>query len=98
MSLSKSGQRKKPSKPYPSFPLTAHNNGRWCKKIRGRIHFFGVWTDPDTAVQNYLQVAGDLHAGRKPRESNLHADGLAVKGVCASVEKHTSNPLSHGGL
>lgn len=32
--------KQKPSKPYPSFPLTAHLNGQWCKKIRGRVHFF----------------------------------------------------------
>ena len=34
-------RRRKPRKPYSSFPLTAHNNGQWCKKIRGRVHFFG---------------------------------------------------------
>ena len=31
----------KPKKSYPSFPLTAHNNGQWCKKIRGKIHLLG---------------------------------------------------------
>ncbi|MFA5864727.1 MAG: hypothetical protein WC975_08565 [Phycisphaerae bacterium] len=43
----------KPIKPYPTFPLTTHPNGQWCKKIRGKIHFFGVWADPEAA---------DLHA------------------------------------
>ena len=57
---------KKPGKPYPSFPLTAHNNGQWCKKVRGRVHFFGVWADPQAALDNYLQVAADLHAGSQP--------------------------------
>lgn len=58
--------RRKPNKPYPSFPLTAHPNGQWCKKILGKIHFFGVWADPDSAHQNYLRIAEDLHAGRDP--------------------------------
>lgn len=58
--------RRKPSKPFPSFPLTAHPNGQWCKKILGKLHFFGVWADPDAAHQNYLRIAEDLHAGRDP--------------------------------
>lgn len=57
-------RRKKPNKPFPSFPLTAHLNGQWCKKILGKIHFFGVWADPEAAHQNYLRIAEDLHAGR----------------------------------
>jgi hypothetical protein len=56
--------RKKPNKPYPSFPLTAHVNGQWCKKIRGKIHFFGVWSDPDAALDHYHRNAADLHAGK----------------------------------
>ena len=35
MVVSRGTERKRPSKPYPNFPLTAHNNGQWCKKIRG---------------------------------------------------------------
>ncbi len=55
---------KKPAKPYPGFPLTAHPNGQWCKKIRGRVHFFGVWADPMAALGHYNRQAADLHAGR----------------------------------
>ena len=54
--------RLKPRKPNPTFPLTAHDNGQWCKKIRGKIHFFGVWEDRHAALQQYLRVAADLHA------------------------------------
>ncbi len=71
--------RKKPNKPYPSFPLTAHPNGQWCKKIRGRLHFFGVWADPEAALERYHAVAADLHAGRTPRVSMLSRPGPAVK-------------------
>lgn len=63
---SASASNTKPSKPYPTFPLTAHPNGQWCKKIRGRVHFFGVWADPKSALDEYNRQAGDLHAGRKP--------------------------------
>ena len=75
-------QQKKPQKPYRSFPLTAHNNGQWCKKIRGKVHFFGVWDDSQAALNNYLSVAADLHAGRRPNPLNLPAGAVTVKDVC----------------
>src|ERR1700757_667681 len=57
----------KPSKPYPEFPLTAHPAGYWCKKIRGKLHYFGPWDDPDGALAKYVAQRDDLHAGRTPR-------------------------------
>jgi integrase len=69
----------KPAKPYPEFPLTAHPAGYWCKKIRGKIHYFGKWDEPDKALQTYLDQKDALHAGRKPREG---ADGATVKDLC----------------
>src|SRR5215831_11150755 len=56
-----------PGKPYPEFPLTAHPAGYWCKKIRGKIHYFGPWDDPDGALAKYPEQKDALHAGRTPR-------------------------------
>lgn len=72
--------RTKPNKPYPSFPLTAHPNGQWCKKILGSVHFFGVWADPDAALAHYHKVAADLHAGREP--APVADRELTVKDLC----------------
>ena len=58
--------RQKPDKPREDFPLSAANNGQWCKKIRGTIHYFGVWADPDAAEAEYLRVREYLQAGRLP--------------------------------
>lgn len=77
----RSKQRRKPGKPYPSFPLTAHNNGRWCKKIRGKVHFFGVWADPEGALAQYRRAASDLHAGRQPVTATIATGVTSVKDV-----------------
>lgn len=66
----------KPAKPRPDFPLFAHATGRWAKKIRGKLHYFGKWADPDAALQRYVEERDDLYAGRKPRRKG---DGLTIK-------------------
>jgi integrase len=69
----------KPAKPFPDYPLTAHPAGYWCKKIRGRLHYFGPWSDPDGALARYLEQKDDLHAGRAPRPDT---GAVTVKDAC----------------
>ncbi len=56
----------KPFKPYPEYPLYAHASGSWAKKIKGRIVYFGPWSDPDGALESYLKQRDYLYAGQIP--------------------------------
>lgn len=59
-----------PSKPYKGFPLTWHKQGYWCKKIRGKVHYFGPrWGTWEQALEEYTRVRDDLFAGREPQGS-----------------------------
>src|SRR5262249_52435025 len=97
--------REKPAKPSPEFPLFAHNNGQWAKKIRGRLCYFGSWVDTsaDTrsdhgagaALAKYLEEKDDLHAGRTARPDPA---ALTVKDACNAFLNHKQDKVDAGEL
>ena len=65
--VAKPAESKPAGKPYKSFPLTPHRSGQFCKKIRGKIFYFGKVDDPDAALKRYHEHCRDLHSGKATR-------------------------------
>jgi len=61
------------------FPLTLHATGQYCKKIRGKVYYFG--TDKQIAHSRYLEQAADLHAGRRPKPESINSSS-SLRDLC----------------
>ncbi len=85
---------KKPKKPYPDFPLTPHDNGQFCKRIRGKLHYFGPWASPDKALELYLEQRDDLYHGREPKKLGAATVGLLVD----SFFTHKTRQMEQGEI
>lgn len=93
----KKAKSPKVAKPYADFPLTAHRNGQWCKKIRGKIHYFGPVVDPDAALSKYLEERDDLQAGRIPnreRDNRTTTVDLVNRFIHRSRQRMEAGELS----
>lgn len=51
-----------PQKPHPDFPLTPRADGRWCKRINGRLRY--ISGTADEALAEWLRVKDHWLAGR----------------------------------
>ena len=71
-----SSTTRKPAKPHKDFPLFPHAAGVWAKKVKQRLHYFGPWSDPDGALERWLEQKDDLLAGRTPRPK---AEGATLR-------------------
>ncbi|MEO2107647.1 MAG: hypothetical protein ABGZ36_18650, partial [Actinomycetota bacterium] len=58
---------------HQDFPLTAHRNGQFCKKIRGQLVYFGSVNDPDAALKRYLRECDFLLSGSSRQEARIQA-------------------------
>jgi integrase len=93
-------------KPRADFPLFPHQAGYWCKKVRGKLHYFGkVANDPkgQAALSKWLEQRDDLLAGRVPR---VKVEGLTVRDLCNQflsakkdlLDANEINPRTFGEL
>ena len=90
----------KAARPRPDFPLRVHKGtGYWCKKVRGRVYYFGkVADDPKgvAAEEEWNRVKDDLRAGREPRPKV--AESLTVADACNQFLQHQEERRDNGEI
>jgi hypothetical protein len=92
MSTRQSSKRKTRS---DKFPLTLHPAGQYCKKIKGKIRYFG--TDKKKALERYLAQATYLHGaqGLIQKASN---GKMTLKQLCALYLQYQHSRVLAGAL
>jgi hypothetical protein len=93
-------RRQKPAKPSPSFPLTPHNNGQWCKKPAARCTSSapgktprplskGTYVQPQTSTPttatDYIRWGGHGQASMQPLLYRAVPDGARLEGLFGGV-------------
>jgi len=72
------------------FPLTLHPTGQYCKKIKGKLYYFG--TDKKIALQRYLEQASHLHAGRQHKTTSSK-DDITIGNLCNLYLEHQNSKV-----
>lgn len=77
------------------FPLTLHKTGQYCKKIKGKLYYFG--TNKKAALNRYLEQAAYLHAGKQPRPKS-NGQSLSIKTLCNLYLDHQESRAAIGEI
>lgn len=92
MTIAKGSQ--KPAKPRADFPLSAHGCGQWCKKIHGKIYYFGPWDDPDAAEAEFRRQEPWLRSGGDVSDP----DAFTIKLLCDTFMSSRKAKMERGDL
>jgi integrase len=89
---------KKPKKPFDGFPLTAHRNGQWCKKSRGKQYYFGLIDDWQSALDRYNHEWPHIIEGRTPPPLSSGEEYVTLKDVCNAFLTSKRDKIDTGEL
>jgi len=77
------------------FPLTLHKTGQFCKKIKGKLYYFGI--DKKLALQRYLEQASYLHSG-KVIPPDKEDNDLSIRYLCNLYLEHQQSKAETGQI
>lgn len=77
------------------FPLTLHPTGQYCKKITGKMYYFG--SDKKETLQRYLNQATYLH-GRQENLQKPMENSMTLKQLCDMYLKYQYSKLQANDL
>ncbi len=93
-----------PRWPFPLKPdgsgvtMTAHRCGQWCKKIKGRVYYFGRWDDPQGAMRKYEQQVPYLLKGQLPPGVQTVAGRTTVTAITELYIETVARKVAAGEL
>ena len=67
------------------FPLTRHPTGQYCKKIKGKMYYFG--SDKKEALQRYIDQAAYLHGSNQNSQKPVN-DSMTLNQLCDMFLKY----------
>lgn len=77
------------------FPLTLHATGQYCKRINGKIHYFGA--NKKQALERYLEQATYLHGGKDYAQKASNGS-MALKELCDLYLEYQHSKVLAGDL
>ena len=96
MSILKAEPKSKRKKRSDKFPLTLHPTKQYCKKINGRLYYFG--TDRQAALRKYLRYASELHRATGKPPALLNREDTTLKELCNMYLSHQLARVEAGNL
>jgi len=77
------------------FPLTLHPTGQYCKRIKGKLYYFGVYKRK--ALKRHLEQAAYLHTGKGTKPESA-TDSLSIKTLCNLYLEHQESRAEIGEI
>jgi len=77
------------------FPLSKHPTGQYCKKIKGKLHYFG--SDKSQALERYYEQAAYLHSG-KSIGPQVTGESSTIKTLCNIFLDYQESRLNIGEI
>jgi integrase len=90
-------RKAKPPWPFPDLvTMTAHPSGQWCKKIKGRLYYFGPLDEAEAALMKYQQQRQALEGGNIPHGVQKRSGRADVKMICQTFILRTAAKVKAG--